>query len=103
VLDKGGHGKPVEKRGGGVSPNAVDPRLTAPYRLYFWSNENVDTHKPAHVHVESSDGFAEFWLAPVRVKHPGSYNALQRARARRIVEQFEPECLDAWELMHGSR
>lgn len=98
-----GHGKPVEQRGDGVSPNVVDPRLTAPYRLYFWSNENVDTHKPAHVHVESSDGFAEFWLAPVRVKHPGSYNAAQRARARRIVEQFEPECLDAWELLHGSR
>jgi len=51
-----------------VSPNVVDPRLTAPYRLYFWSNENIDTHKPAHVHVDSSDGFAEFWLAPVRVR-----------------------------------
>jgi hypothetical protein len=93
----------VEQRGGGVSPNVVDPRLTAPYRLYFWSNENIDTHKPAHVHVDSSDGFAEFWLAPVRVKDPGSYNDVQRARARRIVEQFEPECLEAWELMHGGR
>jgi Domain of unknown function (DUF4160) len=86
-----------------VSPNVVDPRLTAPYRLYFWSNENNDTHKPAHVHVDSSDGFAEFWLAPVRVKDPGSYNDFQRARARRTVEQFESECLDAWEFMHGSR
>jgi hypothetical protein len=86
-----------------VSPNSVDPWRTAPYRLYFWSNENIDTHKSAHVHVESGDGFAEFWLAPVRVKNPGSYNGIQRARARRAVERFEPECLEASERIHGSR
>jgi hypothetical protein len=55
------------------------------------------------VHVESGDGFAEFWLAPVRVKNPGSYNDIQRARARRVVERFEPECIEAWERIHGSR
>ena len=93
----------VRGDGGVVSPNAVDPRRSAPYRVYFWSNENVDAHKGAHVHVESSDGFAEFWLAPVRVKDPGSYNDVQRARARRVVEQFEPECLDSWGRVHGSR
>jgi hypothetical protein len=86
-----------------VSPNVVDPRRTAPYRLYFWSNENIDAHKPAHVHVESGAGYAEFWLAPVRVKDPGSYNDLERARARRVVEQLEADCLEAWERVHGSR
>ena len=95
--------EPVELRGGILSPNVVDPRRTAPFRLYFWSNENIDTHKPAHVHVESSDGHAEFWLSPVRVKDPGSYNAPERARALRIVQQFELECLEAWERVHGSR
>jgi len=86
-----------------MSPNAIDPRMTAPYRLYFWSNENLDTHKQAHVHVESGDGHAEFWLGPVRVKNPGSYNDLQRARARRIVERHEGACLEAWRRIHGSR
>ena len=44
-----GSGEPgmVVARGGVVSPNSVDPRRTAPYRLYFWSNENIDTHKSA--------------------------------------------------------
>jgi hypothetical protein len=86
-----------------MSPNAVNPRRTAPFRIYFWSNENSDTHKRAHVHVESGDGFAEFWLSPVRVKHAGSYNAVERARARDMVERFELECLEAWERIHGSR
>lgn len=84
-----------------MSPNAVDPRRTAPFRLYFWSNENLDTDKPAHVHVESSDGWAEFWLGPVRVKHPGSYNARERARALEMVRRFEGECLTAWRDFHG--
>jgi Domain of unknown function (DUF4160) len=86
-----------------VSPNAVDPRRSAPYRIYFWSNENLDTHKPPHVHVQSGDGYAEFWLAPVRVKDRGSYTELDLARARRMVERFEMECLEAWERVHGDR
>lgn len=86
-----------------MSPNVVDPRLTAPYRPYFWSNENIDAHERAHVHVESGDGFAEFWLSPVRLKEPGSCNDIQRAGARRLVWQFEPECLEASERVHGSR
>ncbi len=31
-----------------MSPNVIDPRQTAPYRLYVWANENLDTHKAAH-------------------------------------------------------
>jgi hypothetical protein len=84
-----------------LSPNAVDPRKTAPFRLYFWSNENLDTHKAPHVHVESSDGWAEFWLAPIRVKNPGSYNGRELARAGRVVQRFQAQCLVAWRDFHG--
>ena len=59
-----------------MSPNAIDPRRSSPYRIYFWSNENLDTQKPPHVHVESGDGYAEFWLDPVRPKTRGSYTEL---------------------------
>lgn len=52
------------RRGDIVSPNAIDPRLSAPYRLYFWANENVDTHKGPHVHVESGDGYPSFGSIP---------------------------------------
>jgi hypothetical protein len=76
-----------------VSPNAVDPRLSAPYRLYFWPDE--DDELP-HVHVESSDGSAEFWLDPVGAKDEGSYNGAQRRKAGRMVERFRNECLEAW-------
>jgi hypothetical protein len=77
--------------------------LTAPYRLFFWSNENTDSRKPPHVHVSSGDGYAEFWLRPVRIKEAGSYNDVQRARARKVVEEFEAQCLEAWERIHGDR
>jgi hypothetical protein len=56
-----------------------------------------------HVHVQSGDGYAEFLLAPVRVKDRGSYTDLDPARARRMVERFEMECLEAWERVHGDR
>jgi len=83
-----------------MSPNAVDPRLSAPYRLYFWSNENDE---PLHVHAESSDGYAEFWLDPVSVKDEGSYNETQRRKAGRMVEKFQNECLEAWREFNERR
>lgn len=83
-------------------PNAVDPRRSVPFRIYFWSNENLDARKPPHVHVESGDGYAEFRLSPVGVKRRGSYNATELERARRAVERFRVECLAAWERHHGS-
>jgi len=81
----------------------VPHRLHVDRDLSSGPRPNIDTHKRAHVRIESGDGFAEFWLSPVRVKEPGSYNDIQRARAGRIVEQFEPECIEAWERVHGGR
>ncbi len=54
-------------------------------------------------HVQSGDGYAEFWLDPVRVKDTGSYTEPGLARAHRVVERFEKECLEAWERVHGDR
>jgi hypothetical protein len=33
-----------------------------PYRFYFWANESQE---PPHIHVESAEREAKYWLAPV--------------------------------------
>ena len=35
-----------------------------PYRFHFYSDEGSE---PVHIHVESADGSAKFWLSPVRL------------------------------------
>ncbi len=32
------------------------------FRFFFFSNEGFE---PSHVHIESGDGYAKFWLNPV--------------------------------------
>ncbi|MGV8124631.1 MAG: DUF4160 domain-containing protein [Candidatus Xenobiia bacterium LiM19] len=32
------------------------------YRFFFFSNENDE---PKHIHIESSDKYAKFWIEPV--------------------------------------
>jgi len=36
----------------------------AGYRFFFYSNEGSE---PAHVHVQSGDGEAKFWLNPIEL------------------------------------
>jgi len=44
-----------------------------PYRVYFFAHENQATREPPHVHVRSGNGFASFWLSPVRVRDYQGY------------------------------
>jgi hypothetical protein len=32
------------------------------YRFFFFSNEG---HEPIHIHVESGEKYAKFWLSPI--------------------------------------
>ncbi len=44
-----------------------------PYRFFFWSNER---NEPPHIHVESGDGYAKFWVGPdVRLAESHGYDA----------------------------
>jgi len=40
------------------------------YRFFFYSS---DREEPAHVHVESGDKVAKFWLDPVRLQSSGGF------------------------------
>ena len=64
-----------------------------PYRLFFFSREE----RRPHVHVESADGEAKFWLEP-RVELVRDHGLARRElnRLQRLVEDHREELLDAW-------
>ncbi len=72
---------------------------TGSYRFYFFSREEARMH----VHIQSPDGEAKFWLEPV-VELAQNYGLTDRQlRAIQIiVEERENDLRKAWERHFGS-
>jgi hypothetical protein len=56
------------------------------YRFFFFSNEG--TGKP-HIHVESGDNYAKFWLKPVVLASAFGYNSSELTRLRQVIEKHQ--------------
>ena len=69
-----------------------------PHRLFFYSG---DRDEPAHVHVERDQNVAKFWLAPVRLRISGGFNAAELRRIQRIIEENEISLIEAWNEYFG--
>jgi hypothetical protein len=54
------------------------------YRFFFFSNEDKE---PVHIHVESDDNYAKFWLEPVQMVRSIGYNARELNEIREIIEK----------------
>jgi hypothetical protein len=69
-----------------------------PYRFYFFSREEPR----AHVHVQSPDGEAKFWLEPV-VELATNVRLTDRdvRRIRELVLEHLEEIQDAWNRHFG--
>jgi hypothetical protein len=52
------------------------------FRFFFWSNER---NEPPHVHVESADGYAKFWLSPVSLAESVGYDSSEVRQLLDIV------------------
>jgi len=52
------------------------------YRFFFFSGEG---NEPAHIHVDSGDDYAKFWLDPVQAVRSVGYSANELNRLRKIV------------------
>jgi hypothetical protein len=65
------------------------------FRFFFWSNES---NEPPHVHVESGDGFAKFWLTPVSLAQSVHYDASEVRELLRIVTEQREMLEKVW---HG--
>ena len=68
------------------------------YRFYFYSHE---TNEPPHIHVDSGDSSAKFWLQPVSLARNRGFSARDLLRIQGLVEQHEVELLEAWNEYFG--
>ena len=60
-------------------------------RFHFFSNEGAP-RAPVHVHAESSDGEAKFWLYPeVRVARSAGFNRRQLSEFAELVHHHREE------------
>ncbi|MFA5031449.1 MAG: DUF4160 domain-containing protein [bacterium] len=63
------------------------------YRFFFFSNEN---NEPPHIHVESADNYAKFWLNPISLAKSIGYNAKELRIIREIVEKHANLFKEKW-------
>ena len=70
------------------------------YRFFFFSNEGLE---PVHVHVESAEQYAKFWLQPVALASSVGYNARELTRLRKIVEERSELFMEKWNEYFGAR
>jgi hypothetical protein len=54
------------------------------YRFFFFSNER---NEPAHIHIESEDNYAKFWLNPLGLAKSVGYNAQEIRQLRELVQK----------------
>ena len=63
------------------------------YRFFFFSREE----KRMHVHVQSTDGEAKFWLEPqISIAKTHGLSRRELTRIRSIIEAHEIELRNAW-------
>jgi hypothetical protein len=66
---------------------------SGPYRFFFYAG---DRDEPPHIHVESNDCEAKFWLEPVRLCRSFGFSAKEINKIRTLVVEKEQYLLDRW-------
>jgi hypothetical protein len=52
------------------------------FRFFFYSNEG---NEPKHIHVETDDNYAKFWLEPVQLAKSIGFSAKELNKVRKLV------------------
>jgi hypothetical protein len=69
-----------------------------PYRFFFFSREE----ERLHIHVQSADGEAKFWIDPeIELARNYRLSAQDLSRALELVIDHEQEIRDAWNRHFG--
>ena len=69
------------------------------FRFFFFSNEGNES---PHVHVESAENYAKFWLSPVVLAQSIGYRAGELRRLRQLVEAHHDLFKEKWDEYFGS-
>ena len=63
------------------------------YRFFFFSNEG---NEPEHIHVESADKYAKFWLKPVQLAKSVGYSAREINDIRKLTLKNRTTFMEKW-------
>jgi hypothetical protein len=70
-----------------------------PFRFFFFSREE----ERLHIHVQSPDGEAKFWIAPtIELARNHGLSEQDLGRVERVIREREQEIRDAWTSHFGS-
>lgn len=63
------------------------------HRFFFYSRES---NEPPHIHVQTAEKSAKFWLDPVALARSFGYNTPELNQLQRLVEEHRTLFLEAW-------
>jgi hypothetical protein len=72
---------------------------TGPHRFFFFSRED---NEPPHVHIETAENAAKFWLSPISLDWAVGYNSKELRQIRELVKEHADFFLEKW-YEHPSR
>ncbi|MBI5955760.1 MAG: DUF4160 domain-containing protein [Chloroflexi bacterium] len=58
-------------------------------------------NEPPHIHVESAENYAKFWLNPVALAKSVGYNALEIRQLRELVTEHRDLFEEKWNEHFG--
>jgi hypothetical protein len=67
---------------------------SGPHRFFFFSREDQE---PPHIHVETAENAAKFWLSPIALGWAVGYNARELRQIRELVEEHASFFLEKWD------
>ncbi len=68
------------------------------HRFFFFSEEG---NEPPHIHVETAENYAKFWLDPVVLAASVGYNSRKLTVLRKLVESHRPFLEEKWHEYFG--
>ena len=75
------------------SYNLSRPTVKIIGRHHFFSKEN---NEPPHIHVESAENAAKFWLSPIELVWAVGYHSKELRQVRELVEENVDFFLEKW-------
>jgi hypothetical protein len=70
------------------------------YRFFFFSREGNEPH---HIHVESGDRYAKFWLTPVQLAKSEGFRSHEISELRKLVQDNKILFEEKWNEYFGSQ
>jgi hypothetical protein len=84
---------PTRKECGRYNQNMPTVKIIGRHRFYFFSKEN---NEPPHIHVESAENAAKFWISPIELDWAVGYNSKELRQVRELVEEHVEFFLEKW-------